>query len=120
MKTLKLTAIKCLRPEEREDHPYQPGDELRLDARVDGEEYFTVAVWRGKGFVKGTKQRIDREWKFEDRIVFRLMEENPYTPDDNLGEQTVTADADPAEPLRFTDHGAEYTIEFTLAEGGDS
>jgi hypothetical protein len=118
MPKIKLTLIKCIRPEEREDHPWEPGDELRLDARVDSDKYFTLAVWRGKGFVTGTEGRIERTWTFKESIEFRLMELDPYTEDEVLGKKVVRAGAKAKNgKMHFTRLGAHYTLDYVHPQG---
>ncbi len=118
MPKIRLTLIKCNKPEEREDHPWEPGDELRLDVRVDGEKYFTLAVWRGKGFVTGTEGRIERTWTFKESIEFRLMELDPYTEDEVLGRKVIRAGAKTGKgKLHFMQLGADYTIDYAFPQG---
>ena len=74
MPKIKLNSIKCHHPEESEDHPFQPGDELRLDVRIDGEKFFTLAVWKGTEFITNKKRWINREWDYLEKIEFRLVE----------------------------------------------
>ena len=115
MAKITLLFIHCHKPEEAEDHPFQPGDELRLDARIDGEKYFTLAVWKGTEIVTGTRKEIDREWEFTDRMEFRLVELNGYSDDDLLGIQAVTAEEEPGEgELRFTECGADYALVYRI------
>ncbi|MHC4598151.1 MAG: hypothetical protein ACYS47_04015 [Planctomycetota bacterium] len=115
MPEIRLTCITCHKTEEREDHPFHPGDELRLDVRIDDEKYFTIAVWKGKEFVSRKKVWINRGWAFNDQIEFRLVEMDGYTSDDTLGRETVTtAESSKKGTLRFSELGAEYTVEYIL------
>jgi len=115
MPKVKLNFIECLKPEESEDNPWAPGDELRLDARIDREKYFTLAVWKGNEFVTGTRRYIGRAWDFREIMEFRLVELDGYTSDESLGSGVLEATAEPGEgTLHFTEMGADYTIGYVM------
>jgi hypothetical protein len=112
---IKITSIQCHKPEESEDHPFQPGDELRLDVKVDDDRFFTLAVWKGVEFVTGKKRWINREWEFVRQIEIRLVELDGYTSDESLGIHSVEASStEDRGAMKFTELGADYTIEYLL------
>jgi hypothetical protein len=105
-----LISLLCTKPEE--DEFWSNGDELRLVVLVDGVERHSQAQ---DGVGVGTLIPIGRTFDFESSLQVRVTDiDGPIDPDDQLGTVTIPAVLAPAGSQRFTGHGADYLLSYSV------
>jgi hypothetical protein len=105
-----LISLLCTKPEE--DEFWSDGDELRLVVLVDGVEQHSQSQ---NGVGAGTLIPIGRTFDFDSSLQVRVTDiDGPIDPDDQLGTVTVPASLTPAGSQRFTGHGADYLLSYSV------